>query len=283
MIIFNFKKNTDIFDNVINMVNENYNDYDDIYLLVIGYNLSDINFFEFKKKYSNYKIIVYQLEQLYNNLSNWYNKKSIDELTIKRTNNTIDWLSNCDEIWEYDINNLTFLKKEGFKNIKYKPIIYTQSLKELKKVNKDIDILFYGRINSRRANFLSKIPKKYNVKYFGVYSFIEKSDINNYNIEINPSKYGNDLKIILERSKVIICPHYYDSKIQEQVRIFYLLINDKCVLVENSQTNYYDDMISEFNKDNLIEKLEFLIDKEGYKNYENVSEKFKNKKWNIKY
>jgi hypothetical protein len=42
-------------------------------------------------------------------------------------------------------------------------------------------------------------------------------------------------------------------------------------------------MISEFNQDNLIKKLEFLIDKEGYKDYENISEKFKNKKWNIKY
>lgn len=284
MKIINFKKDNDIFDNVIEMVKENYFINDENVILVIAYNISKISFYDFKNKYKNKKIIVYQLEQLYNNLSNWYNKESEDVLTKNRTRNTIDWLSGCDEIWDYDLNNIQFLKKEGFSNIEFKPLLYTPSLLNINNnLNKDIDILFYGRINKRRAEFFYKIKEKFQLKIYGVYSFLSDYEKDFYNLKINSKIHGDDLKGLISRSKVIICPHYYESKIQEQVRIFYLLINNKCVLVEESKTNYYQSLIEEFNSDNLLEKVDFLINKNGYKNYENVSEKFKNKKWNIKY
>jgi len=276
LIIHNFRTKNDTFDSIIEMIKENY--YEKNSVVFLPHVHSNINIDDFREIYPGKKLIVYQIEQLYPGDNIWYDRYSNDSNVIINTQKTIDWLSKCDEIWDYDENNINFLLAEGFKNIKHKPMLYTDTLIEITDKEKDIDILFYGRINKKRADIFSKIDKKYKLKIHG--NLAEDISID---LKIEKSVFRDDLKNLISRSKVIICPHFYDSNIQEQVRIFYLLINNKCVLVEESLTNYYDDMIVEFNEDNINDKIEYLIDKEGYKNYENISEKFKNKKWNIKY
>ena len=53
-----------------------------------------------RKKYPNKKLVVYQLEQMYNGCK--YANKHVFE-----------WLEGADEIWDYDLDNIEWLAKKG--------------------------------------------------------------------------------------------------------------------------------------------------------------------------
>jgi hypothetical protein len=253
-------KNADIspFNIVIKMVMELYGN-DDNYnnsILVFAYNRGE-SIAEFRKSNPNKKIIVYQFEQVYNNLSYWYNPKSNLPYIIKRTQHVSDWLRNADEIWEYDLNNLIFLRKIGInKNIKHMPLKYAESLKVIKNnVNKDIDVLFYGELNDRRKKILNKLKE-------------------NYNVVVLTSMFGDKLYDYIGRSKIVLNLHFYDGYIQEQVRIFELLINNVCVLSEYSKINYFENLIVECDTEKIGEKIKFLLKNNKWQEYSNISDKF---------
>jgi len=247
-------------------------------IIILGYNLGKkIDYY--RENFPGKKIIVYQLEQLYNNKSLWYDKKSKNNLIKKRTEQIIDWLTKCDEIWDYDIDNKNFLIKEGFSNVIFYPLHYSQNLKVLDKEECKTDILFFGSINKKRARILSLLKNKYNIKIIGDYSFIDQNDIKKYGLTIQQKKYGHELNKEIKNAKIILNLNYYESKIQEQVRIFPLVINNKCVLSQKTLRNYFGDLIVEFIDDNdLIEKLNFLLKDNNWEKVSNgISEKFKNK------
>jgi len=270
------------FDKVKTMVDNNLLPTNEKTIIVLGYNTIN-KYNEFNNNFKNKgKTIVYQLEQLYNNGSLWYNPKSELKWVIDRTNNIKKWLSNVDMIWDYDVNNIRFLEKEGFKNIIHKPMIYDNELKRITNNNKKhIDILFYGAINYKRAKILSQIPDKYKLSIIGDYSELSDKDIQKFNLNekiINKGDYSNNLDDTISQSKVILSTHYYDSNLQEQVRIFDLIINNKCVLTEKSMKNYFGDLIVEFDNNNdMISKISKLIDNKEYMNYINISDRFKKK------
>jgi predicted O-methyltransferase YrrM len=240
------------------MIEENYSeDYDDDTGLVLSVNLLFDIHRKKKELPKHKKLIAYQLEPIINN--HWWD-----------FNEMIDCLKEYDEVWDYDLNNIEILKKNGI-DAKYKPFVYSKNLKRIKNAeNPDIDILFYGTITEHRNEVMTSL-----ICYYLPYTF---------NIVRLNNVTGDLLDHFISRSKIILDLSNNGSsqeRIQKQSRIYYALINDKCVISEKSDRNYFGDLIKEFDieqSDQPIELTEILCDyliNDKWKEYTNVSEKFK--------
>jgi hypothetical protein len=125
------------------------------------------------------------------------------------------------EVWDYSSKNIEALKSKGINNIKLLKIGYQRELKRIISTQKqDIDVLFYGSINSRRSFILKALEKDgLNVKsLFGV--------------------YGHERDSYIARSKIILNLHFYETQIFEIIRIFYLLTNEIPVVAEANLTTH---------------------------------------------
>ncbi len=201
-------------------------------VFVLGYNcFENLNFV--KDKYPDYKVIIYQLEQLSNSKSPWWN------------NRTYNNLKQADEVWDFSLNNIKFLHNNKI-NVKYFPVPYCNGLKRLSPLSKDlmdIDFLFYGAMNERRFKVLggiqNKLPKCKLITLFNV--------------------FGKELDEYIERSKIILNIHYYPFSEQEQVRVFYPIINNKCVLSEKSSINSFGSSIIECDYESLADRSAYLL------------------------
>ena len=145
--------------------------------------------------------IIYNFEQIVHD-SSW-----IDDyyLHILRTHT----------VWDYSLNNINSLKLLGISDISYLPLGHVDQLSRIPTtLTKDIDILFYGSINSRREFILNnlKLLDLNVVSLFGV--------------------YGKERDNYIARSKIVVNIHFYESKIFEVARISYLLSNSVCVITE---------------------------------------------------
>lgn len=241
-------------------------------IVVLGYHhLFDLD--QFKIQNPGKKIIIFQLEQLFDNKCQWYNDTSLDSEMIKKTKNVSYILKNCDEIWDYDQDNIVFLKSKGFKNIKHIKLGFTEKLvyKNKNKTEPFFDIIFFGSINEKRLHFLKKLSLKYKL-------CIISNDCKSYKDyfdDIYDSMYGQELFDYINNSKIVINLHYYDSHLQEQVRIFELLINNKLVVSQKSVKNYFGDLIIEFDSETeMIEKIDNILKKCLWKNAK-ISTNFK--------
>ena len=178
--------------------------------------------------------IIFNTEQIESITENW--KKKILNLARK---NII--------FWDYSQYNLEYLSKTI--NIKGK-LFQIGYQKELNRINqnidKNIDVLFYGSINTRRENIINKLKdRKINVKtLFGV--------------------YGKERDDLIAKSKLILNMHMYDSKIFEIVRVFYLLSNSIPVLTEvGSDTKFNNDfldLICKSTYENIEKNIIYLLE-----------------------
>lgn len=239
------------------MVYENYrNDIGKDDLITIGHCVFE-SISEIKKIFPGYnRYIVYQLEPLCD--EHWHTKDKI----IKN-------LTGADEVWDYDLQNIDTLKESGI-SAKYKPFLYTEKLKRLENSEEpDIDVLFYGTLSEKRLKILSDIANT--SRLFNLVSI--------QNID------GPKLDEYISRSKIILDLHTGgDSGIQKQSRIYYALINNKCILSEKSNFNYFGDLIIESETDQLKNNIINIIKNDIWKKYSNTSDKFKklNKDMSIK-
>jgi len=131
------------------------------------------------------------------------------------------------EIWDYSTKNIQTFKEYGLSKVKHFKIGFQQELVRLdSSKNKDVDILFYGAINERRKSILAQLEAKgLRVKVlFGV--------------------YARERDEWIERSKIVLNHHFYDSQIFEIVRVFYLLTNSIAVVGEVNDTTFIDPMCS---------------------------------------
>ena len=178
--------------------------------------------------------IIFNTEQIESITENW--KKKILKLARK---NII--------FWDYSQYNLDYLSKTI--NIKGK-LFQIGYQKELNRINhnidKNIDVLFYGSINTRREHIINKLKdRKINVKtLFGV--------------------YGKERDDLIAKSKLILNMHMYDSKIFEIVRVFYLLSNSIPVLTEvGSDTKFNNDfldLICKSTYENIEKNIIYLLE-----------------------
>ena len=252
-VYLNFMK--DHWRDLIMMVEDNYSEHigeDDC--LIVGA-CTERSVEEIKKFNPGAKrYIVYQLEPLHKN--HWHSPDKI-----------INHIKGADEIWDYDSDNINFLSDYGIE-AEYKPFLYSEKLKRIE--NKpddelDIDILFYGdhtcpyRLQTLREIFSPHVGVK------------EEGVVMLWNVS------GKKLDDYISRAKVILDLHTSEeNKVQKQTRLFYALINGKCVVSEKSKYNGFKDLIIEVERDQLKDKL-FQVLREGQwkEQQKNVSERFK--------
>jgi len=173
----------------------------DVKNILIGCQLLDPKFIEQVPK----STIILNTEQIYSDTTDW-NK------------NIFQWVTNF-EVWDYSIRNIKKLEEIGVKKVKFFKIGFQKELARLdKSKKKDVDVLFYGSINERRKDILDKlVAKGLTVKtLFGV--------------------YGRERDEWVERSKLVLNHHFYNSQIFEIVRVFYLLTNSVAVVGEVNES-----------------------------------------------
>ncbi|MDE1999230.1 MAG: hypothetical protein KGI52_09925 [Burkholderiales bacterium] len=147
------------------------------------------------------------------------NTEQLSSVTSGWNSNILKWFRSGFELWDYSDSNIVYLKDAGISNVKKLGLGYVEGLRRIIHGNKDVDVLFYGSLNQRRSDVLSKIEwKGFKVKsLFGV--------------------YGRERDNWIGRSKLVLNVHYMESKIFEIVRVFYLMTNSVPVVGEvGSQT-----------------------------------------------
>lgn len=158
--------------------------------------------------------VIINTEQIYNDSVEW-------------NENIFQWVANF-EVWDYSIRNIQKLNQLGVERVKHFKIGFQKELTRLNNLKvKDIDVLFYGSMNERRKKIIDKlIDNGIKVKtLFGV--------------------YGKERDNWIERSKVVLNHHFYNSHIFEIVRVFYLLTNSIPVVGEVNDSTSIDDMCRE--------------------------------------
>ncbi|QEY23772.1 hypothetical protein [Neisseria animalis] len=120
--------------------------------------------------------------------------------------------------WDYDSRNIEFLHNHGIRAILWE-LGHQPELARIRHIdNPDVDVLFYGGINTRRRHILNAlIEQGLQVKWlFGV--------------------YGSERDAWIARSKIVLNLHAYDTHIFEIVRCSYLMSNGVCVVSEVNDT-----------------------------------------------
>jgi len=209
-----------------------------------------ISFKKLQEIFPNKRIIIYQLEQLMD-LPTW---QSVSEI--------VENIREANEIWDYDNLNVLYLKNYcGIKVNKIVPLLYTKNLELI--INKDdpeFDVLFYGFLNERRFKIFQHLQSQ-------LYGKIKLAWI-----------YGTfDLNNHIANSKIILNLHAVEPwNRQEQVRMFYPIINGKTVVSEPSQLNNMPNEIIESNIDNLANTFLDLCNSDKWKIFGiEAKEKFK--------
>ena len=119
-------------------------------------------------------------------------------------------------VWDYSLRNIQRMKqfRDGA-HIRHVPIGYVPEMSRIEAAaRQDIDVLFYGSTNTRRAKILDALRAT------------------GLNLHVAFDVYGAERDALIARSKVVLNMHYYDSSIFEIVRVSYLLANRKAVVTE---------------------------------------------------
>lgn len=227
-----------------------------------------LNFNQIRKKYQWEKLIGYNFEQLYDG-----------QRFLKPGGNILEWFKNANEHWDYDLNNIQYCKDKFSLDVKYKPLVYSENLLVIENnPNPTYDVLFYGLGTPYRK----KVAKFLEDNCPGLkFNFYLPTTLSGYISDNELDALISDSKIVLNLLSV--------SNIQPQSRIFYNLINSKCVVSEKCLTNMYDDLICEEQLENLPKLLNNLIESGKWKDYadkasngfKELSNDWKNKYWNI--
>ncbi len=173
-------------------------------------------------------VIVYNFEQ-FDDHSAWMHRSYINALSTHR----------CWDYSQYNIAALTRLRADA--SPEFVPLGYAPLLTRLPKSSEDeenIDVLFYGCLNSRRKKILDALAGE------------------GYNVHTAYCVYGAERDSLIGRAKLVLNMHYYDSHILEAVRVSYLMANSKAVVSECADDTevypHYRDGISLVAYDELV-------------------------------
>jgi hypothetical protein len=203
-----------------------------------------------RSSFNSNKVIMYQHEPLVE--QHWIKPDVI-----------LEHQKGSDDVWDYDLQNVHFLRENGI-DVKFRPPLYTRSLKRVKNSdNPDIDLLFYGTFTPYRCKILSDFTTNCIIPYEDYDRFLNMSVMVLWNV------HGIELDEYIGRSKIILNLNPYEGQCrQQQIRIFYNLINNKCVLSDKSTLNYYGDMIVEFSgAQEMVYKLCYLLRDDNWRKY----------------
>jgi hypothetical protein len=230
---------TNVCEDVRQMLYEHFAETEQYSAFILCYQLFTYDeFLTIKNRHPDHRIIVYQLEQL---------------PVFKISTDAVMILRDCDEVWDYDAENIRFLASHGIK-AKLMPMIPTKAISAcgpiIGKDECDIDLLFYGAITEERNMKLVKLMNSCNTSGL---KMVMLSGI-----------YGEALDEYIRRSKIILNIHAYRTAFQEQVRIFKALSSNRCVLSEPSLTNHFGEAVIEVPAENLFVTARDLIESGKY-------------------
>lgn len=196
--------------------------------IVLGYHL-----LKGEKLPSGYKCVVYQLEELIEE-QDW----QLESLETLR--------SDC-IVWDFSEQNIEYLAQKGIHAV-YKPLGFHDGMKRIRhKMNKDIDVLFYGSKNERRIKILKDLNEKVNLKVlFGV--------------------YGAERDSWIARSKITLSLYYYEAKMFDDIRMSYLMNNKVFTIVEDSPFKKYDDVLVFATYDEIVDACEYFLNNSQLRN-----------------
>lgn len=197
---------------------DNYYIEENAVVVMCNYLYNDLK--HLREIHPNSKIIVYQLEPISEN-NTWWPPEVITR-----------YLHEADEVWDYDLNNIKYLKEQCGIHAFFRPFIFSESCCKYvtPDVEKDIDVLFYGGYTEYRCNFVNEL-----VTHIPGRSFVWVHNT------LHPI-----IDTYISRAKVVINIHQFKNMPQqEQARLFYLLSNGKNVVSEKSQYNVYGDLVPE--------------------------------------
>lgn len=124
-------------------------------------------------------------------------------------------------VWDYSANNLATWSRLGARRVTHVPFAYDPILEAIPgdRVERDVDVLFYGSMNDRRRAVLEDLQSRaLRVKWlFGV--------------------YGDERDAWIRRSRVVLNLHAHEGQILELPRLGYLWANRIPAVVEvNDET-----------------------------------------------
>lgn len=157
------------------------------------------------------------------------------------------------ETWDYSTQNIEIFKKKNLINVRHLKIGYQRELNRIiPAISKDIDVLFYGHLNTRRAKIIDFL------KHYGV------------NVVTLNNVYGKPRDEYIARSKIVLNLHFYESQIFEIIRVFYLLTNGVPVVGEVNLTTHipeqYKNTVKESQYDQLASNCIQLIENQELRN-----------------
>ncbi|MBI2318446.1 MAG: hypothetical protein HYU75_15985, partial [Betaproteobacteria bacterium] len=130
-------------------------------------------------------------------------------------------------VWDYNERNAGKLEALGVPVAHVVPIGYAGELARIERAPQpDIDVLFFGSVNSRRR------------------AVLEQMHAAGMRVEAVFGLYGRERDQLIGRAKLVLNLHYYDAKVLEMVRISYLLANRCAVLSERSMDPQEDDALA---------------------------------------
>lgn len=137
------------------------------------------------------------------------------------------WAQKGYRFLDYSTDNVEILKNWGASEVIHMPLGYVPELDRLQHLRPEYDCLFYGGLNKRRHELLYKIQEQ------------------GLNLQFLNGVYGEDRDSFIERSKVVLNLHLYESEIFELVRVNYLMHNKVCVLTELNQSTKIEPVLRE--------------------------------------
>ena len=154
--------------------------------------------------------IVYNFEQ-FDTKSDWFSSDYVSLLKSK-------------PYWDYSTANIAAMKKAypeaqaTHVPFAYAPVLdYSYVRRDVFRVKrKDIDVLFFGSMNDRRAKIIGELTSM------------------GLNVQAVFGVYGPELSVLIHRSKLVLNMHYYDSSVFEAVRVIPLLASRVAVVSEKS-------------------------------------------------
>lgn len=132
-------------------------------------------------------------------------------------------------VWDYSPRNLEALARltgGDAPETAHVPIGFVPELARIPAApEQDIDVLFYGSLNPRRAAVLKALEEA-GLRVVAVFD-----------------RYGAERDALIARAKLVLNLHFYETRIFEIVRVFYLMANAKAVVSEcDPGTEIADDL-----------------------------------------
>ncbi len=153
-----------------------------------------------------------------------YNLEQMDRRNQAMRDRLVRMAKRC-EIWDYSLRNIQILYQNRFPALlRHVPLGSVPTLARIAPApEQDIDVLFYGSMNPRRAHVIEEL-KGAGLKVHAVFGV-----------------YGPARDALIARAKVVLNLHFYDTNIFEMVRVSYLWMNRKAVVAECNQTTELED------------------------------------------